>query len=503
MNAGDLRAAEVERDAVGLAVIEGGEESLAGRHRVAIFLQLRQNGAVQKTPTRQQAGLSRRQFLGTAGAVAAGAAAPLILPGRLFAAPAPSDRVTLGFIGTGRQAMGMNIPEFMAVPGVQVVAVCDVDSWRLGEAKKLVEAYYATHTPAGTFKGCSTYRDFRELLARTDIDAVMISTPDHWHAVMAAAALRAGKDVSLEKPITRFISEGRLLAGLAATHQRVFRVDSEFRSLERFHRAVELVRNGRLGTLRTIRSGSPVEEFPDESEAVTPVPPELDYNLWLGPAPDVPYIQKRVHAPHDLKSRPGWFRSRLFADGMLTNWGAHLNDIAQWGNDTERTGPVEVTATGRFHDGPVWNVLEQFDARYRFANGVEMFYTMGEPHVRFEGDKGWVQVNYSKTAKHPELLEASSPAILQEKIGPGELHLPLRSERVDFIEAVKARGRTLEDAEVGQRTISLCHLAYISIQRGGATLRWDPVKERFPDDEAANALLRGPAPRAPWSLEQS
>ena len=463
---------------------------------------LRQNVAVQITSP-PQAGISRRRFLGTAGAIAAGAAAPLILPGRLFGAPAPSDRVTLGFIGTGRQAMAMNIPEFLAVPGVQVAAVCDVDGWRLGEARKLVEAHYATQRPAGTYSGCAAYRDFRELLARPDIDAVMISTPDHWHAVMAAAALRAGKDVSLEKPITRFIGEGRLLARLAATHSRVFRVDSEFRSLERFRRAVELVRNGRIGTLRTIRSGSPVEEFPEESEAAAPVPPELDYNLWLGPAPEVPYIQKRVHAPHDLKSRPGWFRSRLFADGMLTNWGAHLNDIAQWGHGTERTGPVEVKATGRFHEGQVWNVLEQFDAWYRFADGVEMFYTMGEPHVRFEGDTGWIQVNYSRTAGHPELLEASSPAILKERIGPDELQFPLKSERVDFIEAVRSRGQTMEDAEVGQRTISICHLAYISIQCGGATLRWDPVKERFPDDAAANQLLAGPAPRAPWSLERS
>jgi predicted dehydrogenase len=463
---------------------------------------LRQNVAVQHTSTTQQAGVSRRRFLGAAGAVAAGAATPLVLPAGLFGATAPSDRVTLGFIGTGRQAMAMNIPEFMAVPGVQVVAACDVDSWRLGEAKKLVDAHYATRAPSGVYTGCATYRDFRELLARPDIDAVMISTPDHWHAIMAAAALRAGKDVSLEKPITRFIGEGRLLADLALRHGRVFRVDSEFRSLERFHRAAELVRNGRVGKLHTIRSGSPIEEFPEESEAVTPVPAELDYDLWLGPAPEVPYIQKRVHAPHDLKSRPGWFRSRLFADGMLTNWGAHLNDIAQWGNGTERTGPVEVKATGRFHDGKVWDVLEQFDAWYRFGNGVEMFYTMGEPHVRFEGDKGWIQVNYFKTAAH-DFLEASNPAIFQERIGPDEIRLPFRSERVDFIEAVKSRGQTLEDGEVGQRTISICHLAYVSIQRGGATLRWDPVKERFPDDAAANQLLHGPAPRAPWSLEKS
>ncbi len=463
---------------------------------------MRQNVGVQNPDTRQPPPVSRRRFLGTAGAAAAGAAAPLVLPRRLFGASAPSNRVTLGFIGTGRQATALNIPEFIAVPGVQVVAVCDVDSWRLGEAKKLVDGYYAKQHASGVYVGCLAFRDFRQLLARPDIDAVMISTPDHWHAIMAAAALRAGKDVAVEKPITRFISEGRVIADLAARHQRVFRVDSEFRSLERFHRAVELVRNGRIGRLHTIRSGSPVEEFPTESEAVTPPPPELDYNLWLGPAPDVPYIQKRVHAPHDLKSRPGWFRSRLFADGMLTNWGAHLNDIAQWGNGTERTGPVEVRATGRFHEGQVWNVLEQFDAWYRFANGVEMFYTMGEPHVRFEGGKGWIQVNYFKTAAH-ELLEASDPAILQAQIGPGELQFPLRSERVDFIDAVKKRGQTLEDPEVGQRTISICHLAYISIQRGGATLRWDPVTERFPEDEAANALLRGPAPRAPWSLEKS
>jgi predicted dehydrogenase len=264
---------------------------------------------------------------------------------------------------------------------------------------------------------------------------------------------------------------------------------------------VELVRNGRIGRLSTIRSGSPVEEFPEESEAVAPAPPELDYDLWLGPAPEVPYVQKRVHAPHDLKSRPGWFRSRLFADGMLTNWGAHLNDIAQWGNGTERTGPVEVKATGKFHEGQVWNVLESFDAWYRFANGVEMVYKMDEPHVRFEGDKGWIQVNYSKTLRHPELVEASNPAILAEKIGPGERQFLLRSERVDFIEAVRSRGQTLEDAEVGQRTISICHLAYVSIQRGGAKLAWDPVKEEFPGDAAANKLLSGPALRAPWRLD--
>jgi myo-inositol 2-dehydrogenase/D-chiro-inositol 1-dehydrogenase len=445
--------------------------------------------------------MQRRRFLKSAGLAAAGVAAPTILPSRLFGAQAPSNRVTLAFIGTGRQAQGLNIPEFIAIPGVQVVAVCDVDAWRMNEAKGLVERTYAAQTASGSFKGCATHRDFREVLARRDVDAVMISTPDHWHIPMALLALQAGKDVSLEKPISRFIGEGRRLVDTVAKHTRVFRVDSEFRSLERFHRAAELVRNGRLGKLHTIRVSSPKEEFPAEPAIEAPPPADLDYDMWLGPAEKVPYMQKRLHAPRDLKSRPGWFRSKLFADGMLTNWGAHLVDICQWANDTERTGPVEVQATGRYHDDPVWNVLETFEARYAFANGVRMFYTMDQPRIRFEGDKGWLQVHYAKSAAHPEFLEASSPDILNARLGDRDTRFPLRSERVDFIEAVTRRGQTMEDAEVGQRTISICHLAHIGIQRQGAVLKWDPAKERFTNDEAANALLQGPSPRKPWGTE--
>ena len=445
--------------------------------------------------------MHRRTFLQSAGLIAAGAAAPAILPARVFGAQAPSNRVNLAFIGTGRQAQGMNLPEFMAVPGVQVVAVCDVDSWRMAQAKALVESTYAKQAPSGRYAGCDTHRDFREVLARKDVDAVMISTPDHWHVPMALMALRAGKDVSLEKPITRYIAEGRRLADTVKQHGRVFRVDSEFRSLERFHRAVELVRNGHLGTLKTIRVSSPKEEFPEEAAIEAPVPAELDYEMWLGPAPKVPYMQKRVHNPRDLKGRPGWFRSTMYADGMLTNWGAHLVDICQWANGTERTGPIEVQATGRYHADPVWDVLETFEARYRFANGVEMFYTMDQPQIRFEGDKGWLQVHYSKSAAHPEFLEASDPRILAATIPADGVRFPLRSERVDFIEAVRTRRPTMEDAEIGQRTISICHLAHIGVKRQGATLAWDPVAERFPADAEANTHLEGPAGRGKWGTE--
>ena len=447
------------------------------------------------------ASTSRRQFLKTAGALAAGVAAgPFILPRSVFGQNAPSNRINLAFIGVGRQARGANIPGFIVLPDVQVVAVCDVDSWRLAEAKQQVESYYAKKSPTGGYKGCATYEDFREVLARPDIDAVMISTPDHWHAVIAIAALKAGKDVSLEKPITRYINEGRIIADLAAKNKRIFRVDSEFRSLEPMLHAAELVRNGRIGKLHTMRTGSPKEGFPQEEAVIAKPPAELNYDFWLGPAPEVPYMQKRVHTPRTVKTRPGWMRNLDYCDGMICNWGTHLNDIAQWGANTERTGPVEILATGKFHDDKVWNVLETFNAHYRYANGLELFYEMGQPHVRFEGDKGWVQVNYLTDDLHPDRLQVSDPAILKEKIGPGEITFPLKTEKRDFIDGVKSRGDTLEDAEVGQRTTSLCHLAHISIKLGGVKLNWTPDTEKFVENDAANKLIERPALRGPWKL---
>jgi myo-inositol 2-dehydrogenase / D-chiro-inositol 1-dehydrogenase len=445
--------------------------------------------------------LDRRQFvLCTA---AAAAAAPLVIPARLLGAEAPSKKIGLGMIGMGRQAYGANLPAFLKSADCVVRAVCDVDAWRMEQGKLAVEAHYAKSSPSGAYKGCATCRDFRELLARPDIDAVMISTPDHWHAPMAVMAARAGKDVALEKPITRTVAEGRLIADAIARHKRVFRVDSEFRSLEPMHRAAELVRNGRIGKVKAVRTGSPKELFPDEPETVTPPPADFDYDLWLGPAPRVDYIQKRVHTPRDLKSRPGWMRCLDYCDGMITNWGTHLNDIGQWGAGTERTGPVEVKATGSFHTGKVWNVLEHFDAWYKFADGMELFYQMGTPHVRFEGEKGWIQVNYIQDQLHPDKIEASDPALLKEPLGPGAIRFPLRSEKEDFLACVKSRGHTLEDEEVGQRTTSLCHLAHISIKLGGRKLAWDPVKETFPGAADANALLALPAWRAPWAKEVS
>ena len=418
--------------------------------------------------------------------------APTIVPSSVFGSNAPGSRITVGMIGMGRQAYYSNLKSFLSAGDVQVVAVCDVDSWRLENGRRAVEAHYGKGGTSGTFRGCSAYRDFREVLGRADIDAVMISTPDHWHIPMATAAARAGKDISCEKPLTLSIAEGRVLSDTVRRYGRVFRTDSEFRSHACFQRACELVLNGRIGKIHTIRTGVPAGDIAGAPERPMAAPEELDYDMWVGPAPLSPYTEKGVHPRHSF-SRPGWMRVPEYCEGMITNWGAHLNDIAQWGNGTERTGPVEVEGTGEYPRDGLWNVLLKFEVRYKYADGVRLIYNVSRPYVRFEGTEGWVEADYGTRA-----ITAEPQSILKSRIKPDEIHLPLKDEKRDFIDAVKTRGRTLEDAEVGHRTTSLCQLGHIAIQVG-RKLRWDPEAERFVNDEGANRLLTRPM-RSPWRL---
>ena len=418
--------------------------------------------------------LSRRTFILGAGAGTAG-----LLLGKVN----PSNRITVGVIGIGRQTRQINLPQFFSMPDVQVTALCDVDAWRLANARKQVEDAYAQQSASGIFKGCTTYKDFRELLANPSLDAVFIGGPDHWHVQMSLEAIRAGKDVSCEKPITRSIADGRALSDFVTKHHRVFRTDSEFRSLENFHRAVTLVRNGRIGKLHTIHTAVPGTDVGCPPQPEMPVPTELDYDRWQGPATRAPYTEKRVHTPKSY-DRPGWMRHRFYCDGMITNWGAHLIDVTQWGNDTDRTGPIEVEAQGTYPPADsFWNVLLNFEAQFRYANGVRLFYKTDEKvYVRFEGSEGWIFAEYEKP------LQAEPAAILDVKIGENEIHFPFKSDKQDFIDAVKTRGQTLEDAEVGHRSTSVCHLANIAIQVG-KKLRWDPGKERFTNSPAANTFV--------------
>lgn len=449
--------------------------------------------------------ITRRGFLRGGLAASATFAAPAIIPARVLGAEgkAPANsRINVALIGIGRQAFYANLPPFLAHPDTQVVALCDVDSWRLEQAAEKVKAHYASQSGTGSWKGCAAHRDFREVLAREDVDAVMISTPDHWHAIMAIEAAKAGKDVALEKPISMSVQEGRAISEAMKTHDRIFRVDSECRSYAYFRRQCELVRNGRIGKVRRVLAGVPKEQPPlNGTPDPMPVPEELDYALWQGPAPERPYTELRVHprkagvGPTGSK-RPSWMCIQDYCDGMILNWGTHIIDIVQWGLGTEYTGPVEVEGKGTFPENSMWDVLQDFEVNYRYADGTELIYTMaGRPFVRFEGDKGWIEVQWFKS------MTADPPDILRSQIGPGEIELPKGSEKDDFIEGVKLRRPTVEPAEVGHRISTICQIGLISI-RLGRKLKWDPDGERFPgDDEASQRLVR--PMRAPWTLPKA
>jgi myo-inositol 2-dehydrogenase/D-chiro-inositol 1-dehydrogenase len=436
--------------------------------------------------------LNRRTFLQqtTLVMVAAGTA-PLLraAEGR----PAPSQRVNLGFIGTGRQAIHANIPGFLHQKDAQVVAVCDTDTWRMEQAREVVNAFYAKQAPGGTYSGCAMVPDWLELLRRKDIDAVMISTPDHWHYLHCVASLKAGKHVACEKPLFRNISEGRTVVELVKKTGLVFSTDSEFRSYRICHLAAELVRNKKIGELKRIITGTPIDPTLGPQPEM-PVPKTLDYEMWLGPAPKAPYTEKRVHPPQDTKGRPGWLCISDYSDGMIANWGAHLNDLAMRANNTELTGPIAVKAKGEFPPpGNLWNIMTQFEAEYQFANGVTLICKSEKPFVRFEGTGGWIQVNY------PMNIQMSDEDLLLWKPGPGDVALPtMTSEKREFLDAIHEQRQPQYGAEGGHRNATLSHLALASMKLG-RPIKWDPATETVVGDAEAKALLAPKPLRAPWN----
>ena len=405
--------------------------------------------------------------------------------------PLPNDILRMGMIGTGRQCMAHNIPSFVRNVRNQVVALCDVDSWRLEEAKKRVLEFYERSVSLKKPTSIDTYVDYHELLARSDIDAVLISTPDHWHTIQAVDAMRAGKHVSLEKPINRTIAEGQEIVKVSAETKRVFRVDSEFRSGKGAHRAAELVVNGRLGKIKNVLVCVPESDIPAPPQPEMPVPEELDYERWLGPAPMAPYTVKRVHPPKSW-DRPGWMRCLEYCDGMVTNWGTHMLNGALWSLGLDRTWPVEIEGTGTYPDPEsFWNVLLDFEIKYRYADGVEIIFKTGEPYYRIEGENGWLEVSFDWFKPIPGGIKASSDALLNEQIGDDEIRFPLRTEKEDFIDAVLTGGDTLEPAIVGHCVTSTCLLGHIAI-RTGEKLRWDPENEQFLGNPRAAEFLDKP-----------
>ena len=420
--------------------------------------------------------ISRRHFLRAA---ATSVTLPYFIPSRVFGSSAPSKQITIGFIGTGEHGTGWNLKYYLELANARVLMVCDVDGQRMRKAKSLVDAKYGNND-------CAMSKDFRDVLARPDIDAVMISTPDHWHTLMSVMAARAGKDIQCEKP-TLTIDEGKILIQEIRKHRRVFQTSTEDRSLPVYHRMAELVRNGRIGKLQRIEVILPRQPQKPGDPTPQPVPSDLDYEMWLGPAPFAPYTKDRVH----FNFR--WIQD--YSGGIIPDWGAHLFDTAQWANDTEHTGPVEIDGKGTFWEGGLYNTVKDYDVTFRYANGVVMTCQPGNPGIKFFGSDGWLGNEGWKGE-----LKASSPEILKSQIGPREIHLYTNpeGEHHDFLKCVKSRQDPYFPVEIGHRVSTVCHLANLSIKLG-RKLKWDPQSEYFTNDAEANALLSRPM-RSPWKL---
>jgi predicted dehydrogenase len=420
----------------------------------------------------------RRAFIKSGfGGVLAAAIAPQIVCSRVLGQNAPSRRVSLGFIGVGTHGLGVNLMSFLQEEDCQVVAVCDVFKSRRENARDVVNRHYRN-------QDCAVLHDFRELLARRDIDAVVISTPDHWHVSMSLLALAAGKHVFCEKP-TLTIEEGRRLADTVRKTGALFATGLEDRSVIYYHKLAEAVRNGAIGKLERIRVGLPEKPaFPREDAA--PVPADLDYNLWLGPAPFRPCTPKLTEAQV-------WRQIRDFSGGSLTDWGAHLIDTAQVANFSENSGPIAVEGKGVIPPNTINTVPQRFTLSYRYANGVVLDVVSGEPSIRFEGTKGWCG---NQGWRGP--LQASDMDIFRRVYDPKANKLwPRRPhEQRDFLDCIKKGSEPMYTAEALHRLSTALHIGAIAMELG-RPLRWNPASEAFENDQDANAL-RSRAVRDDW-----
>jgi predicted dehydrogenase len=404
---------------------------------------------------------------------------------------------------------------------VRLVAVSDVDAKRMEEGKQYVEQWYAENRGSATWVDVRMYQDYRELLDQPDIDAVVISTPDHQHFLPTLQAAIAGKHVYLQKPFSLTLEEGRILSDTLQRLGTVFQVGSQQRSMTpwpHFKRACELVRNGRIGSLDTVRVGLPGDP-PGGDPTPMPVPDFLDYDMWLGTTPVVPYTVDRVHPLDRIGSRnilrsgygrPGWLRCEQFSAGMITGWGAHHVDTAHWGMGAERTGPVEIEAEADFATGGLWDVHGDFRVEAKYADGITMLISGEFPNgVRFEGEDGWIFVTRGGaqvTSSDPDSrdqeapLQASDPTILQSDIGPDEIRLYESEEHhTNWIECIQSGKTTVAPVEVAHRSTSACLIAHIAMKLP-RKLYWDPDTERFADDEEANAMLSR-SQRHPYTVD--
>jgi predicted dehydrogenase len=448
--------------------------------------------------------VSRRKFLETSvkatalSTIALGV--PSIVPSSVFGKNAPSNRINIGAIGTGRISRDHDLPGVWRYDYAQVVAVCDVDSKRASEGKTLVNEYY-TKRDGKPFNGVKEYHDYRELINNKDIDAVLISTPDHTHAMIGIAAARAKKHIYMQKPASLTISEGRIVSDIVQKSGVKFQIGSQQRSSEQFRYAAELVRNGRIGQLKTVSVGLPGDPSGNE-EPEMPVPPNLNYDMWLASTPMVYYTEKRVH-PQVGYDRPGWLRCEQFGAGMITGWGSHHIDSAHWGMGMERSGPIEVWGHAEFPKSGLWDVHGIFKTEALYDNGVKMIVSNELPNgIKFEGTEGWIFVtrgNYQATSSDPvpnkdgtKPLDASDPKIIKSVIGPDEFHFIVsKNHHGNWLEAIRDNKGTIAPVEEAHRSCSTCLVHHI-VMKLDRKVYWDPKTEKFKNDDEANSMLSRP-----------
>jgi len=444
--------------------------------------------------------MERRDFLKNSSAVMAGTIIlPTIVPSTVFGKSAPSNKINIAQIGFGRIAMTHDLAETLRYDEARIIAVADLDSNRVAKGKQFIEDYYNKKTGSNEAVNVKTYGDYREMLLNKDIDAVMISTPDHWHSQPAIEAALAGKDVYLQKPTSLTIAEGRMLVDVVKKKGTILQVGTQQRAMPQFRIAAELVRNGRIGKLHTVKIGLPGDPAGPEAPEM-PVPKNLNYDMWLGSTPEVYYTETRVHPQNSMSDRPGWLRCEQFGAGMITGWGQHHFDSAAWGMDTEYTGPISVNSMAQFPKSGLWDVHGEFIAVAEYKNGITMITSGGYPNgIRYEGSEGWIFVtrgDYTASASDPiakgkssKALDASDPKILSSIIKENEIHLyKIDNQHGNWLDCIKTRKAPISPVEIGHRACSICLITHISMKLG-RKLDWNPETEMFVKDDEANKML--------------
>ena len=437
---------------------------------------------------KEEQAVNRREFVGKAAAAVAGF---MIVPRFVLGGKrpdgtkylAPSDVISLGFIGSGKQGKGL-MSSFLGTNEARIVAISEVYKAKAQLGIDRIKAHYEKNPQAGTYSDIPVYNDFRELLARKDVDAVVISTPDHWHAAMAVRAAQAGKDIYCEKPLSLTVKEGRAMVDAARKYKRVFQTGSMQRSWPEFRQTAELIRNGYIGEVKSIKVnvGPPPKPYDLSAE---PMPDGLDWAAWLGPNEPVAF-NSELAPPITKDVFPNWRNYKEFGGGMVTDWGAHMFDIVQWSLDMDNSGPVEVIAP----DGKDHPFLT-----YKYDNGIVMTHEKWDWNnaILFTGTEGEIRVQRKK-------LETTPASLATKVIGESEKHV-YKSENhyKDFLDAMRNRNKPICDVEVGHRTASVCNIGNIAYQLK-RPLQWNPKKEQFRNDAEANALLGRPM-KNEWGIK--